>query len=38
MYWLPEEPKPGKYVVTKDVVDGKADLFSCAKTARKESA
>jgi ATP-dependent Clp protease ATP-binding subunit ClpX len=38
MYRLPEEPKPGKYVVTKDVVDGKADLFASAKTARKESA
>ncbi|MGD0784924.1 MAG: ATP-dependent Clp protease ATP-binding subunit ClpX [Sedimentisphaerales bacterium] len=38
MYRLPEEPKPGKYVVTKDVVDGRADLFDSAKTARKESA
>ena len=38
MYRLPEEPKPGKYVVTKDVVDGQADLFDPAKTARKESA
>ncbi len=38
MYRLPEEPKPGRYVVTKDVVDGKADLFASAKTARKESA
>jgi ATP-dependent Clp protease ATP-binding subunit ClpX len=38
MYRLPEEPKPGKYVVTKDVVDGQADLFDSAKTARKESA
>ena len=28
MYRLPEEPKPGKYVVTPDVVEGKNDLFA----------
>ncbi len=38
MYRLPEEPKPGKYVITKDVVEGKANLFESEKSARKESA
>lgn len=38
MYRLPEEPKPGKYVITKDIVEGKADLFESEKSARKESA
>ncbi|MEN6386529.1 MAG: ATP-dependent Clp protease ATP-binding subunit ClpX [Phycisphaerales bacterium] len=37
MYRLPEEPKPGKYVITKDVVEGNADLFA-SDNARKESA
>lgn len=37
MYRLPEEPKPGKYLITKDVVEGKADLFDSNKS-RKESA
>lgn len=27
MYRLPEEPKPGKYVVTPEVVEGTEDLF-----------
>jgi ATP-dependent Clp protease ATP-binding subunit ClpX len=38
MYRLPEEPKPGKYLITKDVVMGKADLFDSPKNTRKESA
>jgi len=38
MYRLPEEPKPGKYVITKDVVEGKTDLFESGKNTRKESA
>jgi ATP-dependent Clp protease ATP-binding subunit ClpX len=38
MYRLPEEPKPGKYVITKDVVEGKADLFGEDESAKKESA
>ncbi|HAL45343.1 MAG: ATP-dependent protease ATP-binding subunit ClpX [Planctomycetes bacterium GWF2_42_9] len=38
MYRLPEEPKPGKYTITKDVVEGKADLFESDNSARKESA
>ncbi len=28
MYRLPEEPKPGHYVITPDVVEGRVDLFS----------
>jgi ATP-dependent Clp protease ATP-binding subunit ClpX len=38
MYRLPEEPKPGKYVITKDVVEGNANLFESDNSARKESA
>jgi ATP-dependent Clp protease ATP-binding subunit ClpX len=28
MYRLPEEPKPGHYVITPDVVEGRVDLFA----------
>ncbi|MDD5133871.1 MAG: ATP-dependent Clp protease ATP-binding subunit ClpX [Phycisphaerae bacterium] len=38
MYRLPEEPKPGKYTVNKDIVDGKSDFFTTNQQARKESA
>ena len=38
MYRLPEEPKPGDYVITKEVVQGRADLFSADEKAKKESA
>lgn len=38
MYQLPEEPKPASYVITRDVVEGKADLFSTKPKAKKESA
>jgi len=38
MYRLPEEPKPAKYVITQDVVEGKAELFKSKKKAKKESA
>lgn len=38
MYRLPEEPKPGNYVITKEVVEGRADLFSAEEKAKKESA
>ncbi len=38
MYQLPEEPKPRKYVITKDIVEGKTDLFTANRQARKESA
>lgn len=35
MYSLPEQPKPGKYVITKEIIEGNAELFSEEK---KESA
>ncbi len=40
MYQLPEEPKGAKYVITRDIVEGKADLFTARKRkrAKKESA
>jgi len=38
MYRLPEEPKPGKYVITKDIVEGNANLFDSDKNSRRESA
>ncbi len=39
MYQLPEEAKPAKYVITRDIVEGKADLFTARQTiTRKESA
>jgi len=37
MYQLPEETKPAKYTLTKDIVEGKTSLLA-AKQARKESA
>jgi len=36
MYQLPEQSKPAKYVITRDVVEGKAELFE--GKAKKESA
>ena len=38
MYQLPDEPKGNKYIVTEEVVEGKADLFSSAEKKKKESA
>ncbi|MBN2588964.1 MAG: ATP-dependent Clp protease ATP-binding subunit ClpX [Sedimentisphaerales bacterium] len=38
MYQLPEEPKPAKYVITPEVVEGKASLFDLKKKTKKESA
>ena len=38
MYQLPEEPKPAKYIITPDIVEGKADLFSAKQKPKKESA
>ncbi|MHC4115836.1 MAG: ATP-dependent Clp protease ATP-binding subunit ClpX, partial [Planctomycetota bacterium] len=38
MYRLPEESKPAKYVITEDIIEGKADLFSAKRKAKKESA
>ncbi len=38
MYQLPEESKHAKYVITRDIVEGKADLFTAKQKAKKESA
>ncbi|MHC4203835.1 MAG: ATP-dependent Clp protease ATP-binding subunit ClpX [Planctomycetota bacterium] len=38
MYQLPEESKPAKYVITPEIVDGRADLFTAKQKAKKESA
>jgi ATP-dependent Clp protease ATP-binding subunit ClpX len=38
MYHLPDESKPAKYVVTRDIVEGKADLMAAKQVVRKESA
>jgi len=38
MYDLPEEAKGSRYVITKDIVNGTADLSSARQSARKESA
>ena len=39
MYQLPEEPKPAKYVITKDIVEGKTPLSAARQLpAKKESA
>ncbi len=38
MYQLPEEPKPAKYIISNDIVEGKADLFSAKQKTQKESA
>ncbi len=38
MYQLPEEPKPAKYVLTRDMVEGKAELFAKKRKTKKESA
>jgi ATP-dependent Clp protease ATP-binding subunit ClpX len=38
MYQLPEEAKPARYVITRDIVEGKADLALAKQNIRKESA
>jgi ATP-dependent Clp protease ATP-binding subunit ClpX len=38
MYQLPEEREPAKYVITRDIVEGKADLFTAKQKMKKESA
>jgi ATP-dependent Clp protease ATP-binding subunit ClpX len=38
MYQLPEEAKPAKYVITREIVERKADLFTAKQKAKKESA
>jgi ATP-dependent Clp protease ATP-binding subunit ClpX len=38
MYQLPEEQKPAKYVINRDIVEGKAELYTAKQKAKKESA
>jgi ATP-dependent Clp protease ATP-binding subunit ClpX len=38
MYQLSEEPDGAKYVITRDIVEGKADLHTAKKKTKKESA
>jgi len=38
MYQLPEESKPVKYVITRDIVRGTAELFTAKQKTKKESA
>ena len=38
MYQLPEEPKPAKYIINRDIVEGKAELFTARQKVKKESA
>ncbi len=38
MYQLPEEQRGAKYIITRDIVEGKADLFTAKQKAKKESA
>ncbi len=38
MYQLPEEAKPARYVITRDIVEGKANLALAKQNIRKESA
>jgi ATP-dependent Clp protease ATP-binding subunit ClpX len=38
MYQLPEQPKPGKYIITRDIVEGRAKLHTAKRLARKEPA
>jgi ATP-dependent Clp protease ATP-binding subunit ClpX len=38
MYQLPEEQKGSKYTINRDIVEGKAGLFTAKQPAKKESA
>jgi ATP-dependent Clp protease ATP-binding subunit ClpX len=38
MYQLPEESKPAKYIITRDIVEGKAALSTAKQNIKKESA
>ena len=38
MYQLPEEAKPAKYVVTRDIIEGRAELSTARQSMKKESA
>jgi len=38
MYQLPEEAKPARYVITRDIVERRADLHAARQNVKKESA
>jgi ATP-dependent Clp protease ATP-binding subunit ClpX len=38
MYQLPEQSKSKKYLITREIVEGDADLFSAQENAKRESA
>ncbi|HSV26972.1 MAG TPA: ATP-dependent Clp protease ATP-binding subunit ClpX [Sedimentisphaerales bacterium] len=38
MYQLPDEPKGGKYMITKEIVEGKKSVFEAKVEMKKESA
>jgi len=38
MYQLPDEPKGAKYVITREIVEGKKSIFESRMEAKKESA
>jgi ATP-dependent Clp protease ATP-binding subunit ClpX len=38
MYQLPEQPKPVRYIVTKEIVEGKVPLLAAMQPAKRESA
>jgi ATP-dependent Clp protease ATP-binding subunit ClpX len=38
MYQLPEEAKPARYTITRDIVEGRVDLAAARQNVRKESA
>ncbi|MCP4261136.1 MAG: ATP-dependent Clp protease ATP-binding subunit ClpX [Planctomycetes bacterium] len=38
MYELPDEPKPAKYVINRDIVEGTAELVTAKQKPKKESA
>jgi ATP-dependent Clp protease ATP-binding subunit ClpX len=38
MYQLPEDPKPARYVITRDIVEGRTALAMARQQVRKESA
>ncbi len=38
MYQLPEDPKPARYVITRDIVEGRTALGMARQQIRKESA
>jgi ATP-dependent Clp protease ATP-binding subunit ClpX len=38
MYQLPEDPKPARYVINRDIIEGRASLAKARQQIRKESA